>query len=206
MTDGSSDVALLPILTWLLRTNGVAVAIQPTWADLRMFPLGKKLSLAERIRYSLEFYPGDLLFIHRDAEGESRKKRVAEIHAAIQEIQLSASQLPVVCVIPVRMQEAWLLFDESSIRWAAGNSHGQQALNLPRIRDLENISNPKELLHQLLRQASGLQGRRLKRFPVRQRVHRIADYIDDFSPLRALSAFSALEQEIKEVIEQHLTY
>lgn len=30
VTDGSSDVALIPILTWLLRANGVAYAIQPT--------------------------------------------------------------------------------------------------------------------------------------------------------------------------------
>lgn len=34
VADGSSDVALLPILTWLLRRNGVALSIQATWADL----------------------------------------------------------------------------------------------------------------------------------------------------------------------------
>lgn len=206
MTDGSSDVALRPILTWLLRTNGVSIAIQSTWADLRRFPFEQKLSLPRKIQYSLEYYPCDLLLVHRDAERESREKRVAEIHAAIQEIHLPTHQLPIICVIPVRMQEAWLLFDEAAIRWAAGNFHGRYALNLPKIRELENIPNPKELLYQLLRQASGLQGRRLKSFPVQQRVHRVVEYIDDFSPLRTLPAFLALEQDVQEVVTQHLTY
>lgn len=205
VTDGSSDIALLPILTWLLRTNGISVAIQGAWADLRNLPLGRKLSLSGRIRYSIEYYPCDLLLIHRDAERESREKRVFEIHTAIQSIKLAPSQLPTICVIPVRMLESWLLFDETAIRWAAGNSHGRQTLDLPKIRDLEKLPNPKEILYQSLRQASGLQGLRLKKFPVRQRVHRVVECIDDFSPLRALSAFLALEKEVKEVIEQHLT-
>jgi hypothetical protein len=33
ITDGSSDRALMPILTWLLIELGVKIAIQPTWAD-----------------------------------------------------------------------------------------------------------------------------------------------------------------------------
>jgi len=35
LTDGSSDKALMPVLTWLLRVNQVECAIQPQWADLR---------------------------------------------------------------------------------------------------------------------------------------------------------------------------
>jgi hypothetical protein len=33
VSDGASDQVLLPILTWLLRANGVRCAIQPEWAD-----------------------------------------------------------------------------------------------------------------------------------------------------------------------------
>jgi hypothetical protein len=32
LSDGPSDRALLRILTWLLRTHGVEMAIQPDWA------------------------------------------------------------------------------------------------------------------------------------------------------------------------------
>ena len=35
LSDGSSDQALIPILTWLLQKLGVRSAIQPAWADLR---------------------------------------------------------------------------------------------------------------------------------------------------------------------------
>ena len=71
LTDGSSDAALLPILTWLLTTNGVAWAIQAEWADLRRVRRSRKL--ADRIILSLALYPCDLLFVHRDAEKEPRE-------------------------------------------------------------------------------------------------------------------------------------
>ena len=80
-TDGSSDAALLPILTWLLRTNGVSCAIQPEWADSRQSRQPNKRKLVNRIRWSLDLYPCDLLFVHRDAEREPRTKRVDEILA-----------------------------------------------------------------------------------------------------------------------------
>ncbi len=49
VTDGSSDVALIPILTWLLRANGVAYAIQPTWADLRQVHRPKQMKLEDKV-------------------------------------------------------------------------------------------------------------------------------------------------------------
>lgn len=200
VTNGSSDVALIPILTWLLTTNGVAWAIQAEWADLRWFRRSRKL--ADRITLSLDLYPCDLLFVHRDAEREPREKRVHEINKAIERIATSCPVPPAVCVVPVRMQEAWLLFDEAAIRHAAGNRSARQPLHLPPIKQLEGVPDPKSELYGYLKQASGLSGRRLKRFPVRQRARRVAEFINDFSPLRALSAFAALEEDIQQIIEQ----
>jgi len=82
LTDGSSDKALMPVLTCLLRVNQVECAIQPQWADLRRLRKPPK-TLSLRIIQSLELYPCDLLFIHRDAEREPRENRVAEILAVI---------------------------------------------------------------------------------------------------------------------------
>ncbi len=202
VTNGSSDTTLLPILTWLLRMHGVSCAIQAEWADLRQLRLPKKRGLADRIRWSLDFYPCDLLFVHRDAEGEPREKRVDEISEAIEKVVTSHSVPHAVCVVPVRMQEAWLLFDDAAIRHAAGNRSGRQALNLPPIKRLEDLPDPKAELYERLKQASGLSGRRLKRFPVHKRARRVAELVDDFSPLRALSAFKALENDIVEIIER----
>lgn len=55
--------------------------------------------------------------------------------------------------------------------------------------------------YRLLYEASGLTGRRLKQFSVNERVHRLAEIINDFAPLRALSAFQALETEIQQVVK-----
>ncbi|MHC5672431.1 hypothetical protein [Nostoc sp.] len=201
LSDGSSDKALMPILTWLLRAHQVECAIQSNWADLRRLPKPPK-KLLPRIINSLELYPCDLLFIHRDAEREPREKRITEILEALEEaVKKPVVVPPHICVIPVRMQEAWLLFDEAALRKAAGNPSGRQALQLPDICRLEQLPDPKDILYGLLCEASGLTGRRLKQFSVNERVHRLAELIDDFSPLRALSAFQLLETEIQQVIE-----
>jgi len=203
LSDGSSDASLLPILTWLLRSNGVAIPIQPEWADLGRLRLPEKPSLSDKISRSLGHYPCDLLFVHRDAETEARIKRVQEIESAF--VAIESPGQPVVCVVPVRMMEAWLLFDEAAIKWAAQNRNYREALDLPPINRLEDISNPKELLHSLLRKASGLSNRRLRRFSVHTSVRRLAEYLSDFSdfsPLRQLSAFQALESDIQSLIAQ----
>ncbi|MEH1908406.1 hypothetical protein [Nostoc sp.] len=93
------------------------------------------------------------------------------------------------------------IFDEAALRKAAGNPRACQPLQLPDIRRLEQLPDPKDILYELLCKASGLTGRRLKQFSVNERVHRLAELIDDFSPLRALSAFQLLETEIQQVIK-----
>ncbi len=59
-----------------------------------------------------------------------------------------------ILIVPVRMQEPWLLFDEQAIRWAAGNPGGKTALALPRLTQLESLPDPKETLYGLLVTAS----------------------------------------------------
>lgn len=201
LSDGPSDRALLPLLTWLLRTHGVERALQAEWADLRRLP-NPPTSLADRIRRGLELYPCDLLFVHRDAERASRSDRVGEIHGALRQVAAAQPVPPVICVVPVRMQEAWLLFDEAALRTAAGNPRGRRPLELPRPAELEDLPDPKRILHDLIREASGLHGRRRKRVPVSFYAGRVAELIDDFAPLRALSAFQALEADIAEVVSR----
>jgi hypothetical protein len=192
--DGPSDDALLPILRWLLGRCVPHVPVQLQWADLR--GLRKRpVGLAERLRCALDLYPCDLLFIHRVAEREAAQHRVLEIAAAV---GAAAVAPPHVCVVPVRMTEAWCLFDEAAIRRAAGNPNGRQLLDLPRLQDLEAIPDPKQLLRALLRHASGLRGRRLHQLNVPPR--RVTALIDDFSPLRGLGAFRRLEDEFRRAL------
>jgi hypothetical protein len=128
LTNGSSDQALIPILRWLLVRNGVTGTIDPSWADLRRLPHPPQ-GLANRIRIAVDIYPCDLLFVHRDAERMQPELRKSEIRDAIQSLLTP----PVVCVVPVRMQEAWLLIEEAAIRQAAGNPQGQVPLSCRRF-------------------------------------------------------------------------
>src|SRR4051794_31073631 len=173
--DGASDERLLPILVWLLRQHASATAIQAAWADLsrlRRPPRG----LSERIRGARDFYPCDILFVHRDAEGQPGHLRVQEVSAAADSIDGVA---PVIPVVPVRMTEAWLLINEQAIRLAAGNPHGSVQLDLPRCRDLEGVPDPKAVLNRLLIDASELTGRRRKKFDVRHAGRLVAEFIED---------------------------
>ena len=73
LTDGGSDRALLPPITWLLHEKLPGIPVQLEWADLRRVPRPVK-GLAGRIKAAIDYYPCDVLLVHRDAEGEPRKK------------------------------------------------------------------------------------------------------------------------------------
>ena len=193
VSDGSSDRCLMPILEWLLREVGRVKSVDARWAD---FSYGAKpRGLAERLDRALRLYPCDVLFVHRDAEKQSPALRYEEVAEALAEIS-GVSVPPAICVVPVRMQEAWLLFDESAIRNAAGNPNGRDELALPKLSAIESIPDPKAVLHGLLRQACGLSGRRLKNFAVAKAALLVTQYATDFSKLRALPAFDRLERDI----------
>lgn len=104
ISDGPSDRALLPILTWVLREKGNVSLVQPEWADLRRLPQPPQ-SLHERILSAIDLFPCDLLFIHRDAEREDPESRYKEIRIALHEATKQGFQAPAVCVVPVRRQK-----------------------------------------------------------------------------------------------------
>jgi hypothetical protein len=200
LADGSSDAALVPILSWLLKNQGVMRTVLPYFAGFPQHKIRPR-GLTERIQQALIAFPCELLFIHRDAENQDRSARRGEIEGALRELSDRQIALPPsICVIPIRMTEAWLLFNEDSIRRAAGNPNGNVRLNIPRIRDLEGRPDPKADLYALLKTASELKGRKLRDFHVNESTRRLADLIDDFTPLRHLTAFQELESGLRRLI------
>lgn len=192
LADGSSDQVLRPILRWLLDMHC------PLPHHIEFAPMGTgKLEI--RIAKALDEYPCNLLFVHRDSEREDPGDRQLEIdHAwACQDAQTTR----IVAVIPVRMTEAWLLFDESAIRHAAGNPNGTVEIRLPKLSRVEQLPDPKGILFDVLRLASGQTPTRLRKFRPEQCRHRIADWTQDFSPLRQLPAFQRLEAQVQAVFQ-----
>jgi hypothetical protein len=202
VAEGPTDAVLLHPLRWLLIACGVRKAIEPAWADFRQLPT-RPANLQGRIETALQLYPCELLFVHRDADRCPRADRIEEIQHAVQRVASDRlSNRPYVCVIPVRMTEAWFLFDEAAIRRAAGNPAGEVPLSLPSLSKIEDLPDPKASLRGLLREATELPARRLRRFNESQAFRRLADLIDDFGPVRSLPAFAALESELRMVIRQ----
>ena len=191
VTDGPSDRVIEPILRWLMRQL-TTTEFEIRWADLR--GLSRKPSnLAEKLAVAMQEYPCRLLFVHRDAEGQNPQVRYAEIDKAVD----STAGISHVGVVPVRMQEAWLLHDETALREAAGRPSGTEDLGLPPPHRWEKLPDPKRVLHEALRTANGAKGRRARSFKPGRAAHRMANLITDWTPLRALAAFAQLEADTR---------
>ncbi len=199
VTDGSSDRLLKYPIDWLLNRL-TPHDFDGRWANPAVFRNRKTPPSLDRIDDALEYYPCQLLFVHRDAERGPREVRVDEIRAAIRQL---TSAPPAVCLVPVRMTEAWLLIDKQALREAAGNPNGRVDLGLPPTSALESLADPKKTLFDLLKKASELKGRSLRGFREGQARQRIAELIDDFSPLDELPAFRDFRAELKDVLTQN---
>jgi hypothetical protein len=140
----------------------------------------------------------DELFVHRDADRSSVQVREQEI---LQAAASSAGQATPICVIPIRMTEAWLLADPGAIRRAAGNPGGTVQLKLPPIARLETHADPKTLLFDTLACASELGPNRLRRFDRLRARRQVSGFMEDVSVLRQLQSFVHMETQVQRYFE-----
>ena len=174
---------LVPIIQWAIhRLDPEVDILEPEFRK-------RKGGIAT---YLSELHTGAMLvFAHRDAETDSLEGRLAEFD--------DVERNDVVPVIPVHMSEAWLLFNGSAIARAAGAPSAH--VSVPSLSEIESISDPKQLLSALLRNAAGNPtGRRKSQFDrdlVNRRIS-VAREIDDFSPLESLSAFRRFQGMLTE--------
>jgi len=185
--EGNSDRALLPLLSWVVR-NATDVDATIIWIDPARLPPAR--GLADKARLVHTILACDLLFVHRDADKQPADWRYAEIRNAVGDM----AHVP---VVPVRMTEAWLLPHESAIREASGRVSGRDDLALPPIGRIEDVADPKAALRDALLSAHGATGRRRSRFDPGAAIYRLADLVEDWSPLRRLPSFRRLEQDTR---------
>jgi hypothetical protein len=195
--DGSTDRALLPLLRWLVReTHGPDTVAHEFFSRPQFRP---DLNLTDRLQTALDLARCDILFVHRDAEKQDPLLRHNEIAKAVAALNAPYAKVPHVCVVPVRMTEAWLLADESAIRQAAGRPKSIEPLDLPKLSRIDTIPDPKATLYELLREASGKKGRRRASFDVREAAALVPEFVDSFAPLRQLRAFARLEADLSKL-------
>ncbi|WP_157201754.1 hypothetical protein [Massilia sp. Root335] len=190
LADGTSDEVLMPVIDWLIRQHLPDVRSVASFAR----DFGKVGNdLRSRIRAALKNFPCDLLFVHRDAESMTREDRIGEIVNAMDELGT-----PHVPIVPIRMTEAWLLSDEEAIRFASGNASGRHALNIPRRDRWEALPDPKNTLLDILKSASGKNGRALDKFNPLKARHLITPRSASFDALRGVPSFDRFENDLIE--------
>lgn len=200
--DGSSDKALLYIIKWLSDDLYPQIANSISFADFRNLPEPpSKSDVKAQVDAAKEYYPFDILIYHRDAE-DNNFKTIAKREVEVLDGLDSQYKKDIVCAIPIKMTESWLLIDEEAIKKAAGNRNYRGKISLPKINKIETINQPKKTLHDAIVSASGLKGRKLSRFNVHKAIHLLAEYITDYSPLRELEAFKKFEADFKKVINE----
>jgi len=173
-----------------------------SFADFRFLPNPPK-GLNEKVKTAMNYYPFNVVFIHRDAE-TTNPTIIEQRHTEIFD-ELDDELYPkIVCVIPIKMMETWLMIDPEAIKKAAGNRNYKAKIELPLLKNLEKENQPKVTLHELLRVASGLKSRNLKKFNTEKAVHLVAENIEDFSQLRNLVAFKAFETDLIRVVDNYL--
>ncbi|MGH2852727.1 MAG: hypothetical protein ACRDLF_00850 [Solirubrobacteraceae bacterium] len=145
-----------------------------------------------------------VLLVHRDCENDTRDLRETEIALGVARCDV---QWPVVPIVPIRMTEAWLLLDEEAIRIIAGRPSGVESLDLPKVSQVETVSDPKARLRAALEGACGLSGRRLKKFKRDFPAHRrqLLERLDRSGPVRQLSAWQALEADTADAMARVLS-
>lgn len=197
LADGSSDEPLSEHLEVLCARRRLDVRV--TTPHLRSLPNSPGLSVPARLNAVLEVdNTWDILFVHRDAEGQDPNLRFEEVENAVAEIR---PDLPAVAIVPIRMTEAWLLLNEEALRTVAGRPNSTVGLGLPPISRIEGHADPKSLLKQALDTASELSGRRLHKFQARFGDHRriLLQRLDLDGPVRQLSAWQTLESSLDEL-------
>jgi hypothetical protein len=189
VADGTSDHKMLTPLIDALMDQHCPLPFQTQIAD--WLPKEAKTT-AERVEAAAKFYPCDLLFVHRDAENVEPAKREAEIRRGLEGLSTAPS---LICVVPVRMTEAWLLTSEAAIRAAVGNPQGVAVLKLPPLAKVESI-DAKAVLLRALEIAKELGSHRSRRFRPEVYRHRVAELLSDLTQLRQLPSFQHLESQV----------
>ncbi|MEU4829582.1 hypothetical protein [Streptosporangium sp. NPDC023615] len=199
IAEGSSDLPLAAIVEFLFAERGRNVRLStPNYESLQKVDKDVRSKLVAGAR--LMGKPFDVAVVHRDADNAGRQARCDEIVRAVASSGVSCALVP---VIPVKMTEAWLLLDEGEIRKVAGNPNGREDLGLPKIHEVEGLSDPKSFLRECLVRAASVRGRKrqaaVSRFPQHRR--QLLERLDLEGPVTRLSGWKSLIDDIERFID-----
>ena len=193
LADGPSDLPLAEHLVRLCAEAGAEVELTPI--DPRTLA---RTGRAVKTRLAFLLAQGaavDIVFVHRDAEGQRPEQRHEEILAGARSAGVAGAVVP---VVPVRMTEAWLLLDETAIRHVAARPNGRTQLELPKLHEVESIADPKQRQRDTLLAASEASGRRRQQFDRDFGRHRalLLQRLDPTGPVAQVPAWRRLRADV----------
>lgn len=197
--EGTSDQPLADHVARMFSERNCSLVLRAP--DFALLPEKVGAGVEGKLRAARK-YGGryDLIVVHRDSDNQGIEARRLEISAAADRVFPTT---PAVAVIPVRMTEAWLLLDEWAIRSVADNPNGRRALDLPGVRDVERVADPKQRLREVLVLASECSGRRLdifkRRFAAQRRI--LLERLDPAGPVAGLQAWQSVVSEVERAVK-----
>jgi hypothetical protein len=198
VSEGTSDLPLADIIESLFFNLGVAVHLSKP--DFSLLTIPKDVRSRVDAGLKLVDRPVDVIVVHRDADNAGHHARQQEIRNAVRSVGGTAALVP---LIPVRMTEAWLLLDETAIRYVAGNPRGRMDLELPKVHEVETVADPKHRLRACLLKAADVSGRRresaAKRFPQHRR--QLLERLDPTGAVTRLESWGRLVADIDGVVK-----
>jgi len=202
IAEGKADDGLVDVLSRLCLRKGVSVGIESVRDQLERHAIGR--GVEAKVRAVVELGDDfDILFIHRDSDKHGPEARRIEISTAC-DINGVQSYVP---VVPIRATEAWLLVDADVIRSVVGNPGSGQPLDLPKLRDVEETTDPKQRLRTVLdearrRQRHKRKHRAMSKSEFSQYRRKLLEQLDIDGPVRQLSAWQALERDLTRALAQ----
>lgn len=194
LREGTSDDGLIPHLQTLLVREGATSAV----GTGRPYsgPVEAKLSKLQKEEARV-----DIVFVHWDADARSGEERRQRVLTAASSITPPQRCVP---VVPVQELEAWLLADPGALRTAVGRPSATDWLEVPRVRDIENTTSPKEILAAALLDASATTGRKRdkERRKFAQRRRTLLERLDIDGPVSNLPSFQQLVADVAAAVEE----
>ncbi|MBB5115391.1 DUF4276 family protein [Micromonospora echinospora] len=200
IAEGSSDQPLAEHIQLLFYERGVELMLSSPEFERLSSKVTKDVESRIAAGLALNHDPVDLIVVHRDADNAGYQTRLHEITTAYAATPSQAALIP---VIPVRMTEAWLLLDETAIRQVAGNPRGRTNLGLPKVHEVESISDPKARLADCILRAADETGRRRDVVKARFNEHRrqLLDRLEPSGPLGRLESWKRLTHAVDQVVK-----
>jgi Domain of unknown function (DUF4276) len=187
LREGTSDEGIAPHILTIAVKAGFDISITDPPLDEQDKRIGS--SVQTKLRAAVKLGGSyHLIVVHRDADRAGVEARVTEISDAV---NVETGGSPFVPVVPVRMTEAWLLTSEQEIRRVAGKPNGKAPLDLPSLKMIEKIPDPKKVLREAIATASEETGRRLKVLNQRfsQNRRRLLERLDPDGPVAGLPSW-----------------